>query len=123
MFLTVRCVRYDAFCGLSEPADCAKVVRIAPGRKVTKAMQMDLATLKERVLETAKGSAVSAQVEDVLLESDSDGEGTAFLRVVVQLKDTAQAVDADLEALLEAIEGAVGAIDERYPSVRFSDAA
>ena len=86
-------------------------------------MQMDLATLKERVLETAKGSAVSAQVEDVLLESDSDGEGTAFLRVVVQLKDTAQAVDADLEALLEAIEGAVGAIDERYPSVRFSDAA
>lgn len=86
-------------------------------------MQIDLATLKERVLETTSASAVGPQVEDVVLESGRDNEGSEFLRVIVQLKHGAGADDAELEALLEAIERAVGAVDERYPSVRFSDAA
>ncbi len=87
-------------------------------------MQADLDTLKQRVLAAAKQSAVAAQVEDVLLEEPSrDEEGTDFLRVVVQMKDLDRVAESDLEALLEAIESAVGAVDERYPSVRFSDAA
>ena len=34
-----------------------------------------------------------------------------------------KAADADFAALLEAIEKTVSAVDERYPSVRFADAA
>jgi len=86
-------------------------------------MQTDLATLRERVLEATKTSPVGSQVEDIALESGQDEEGTDFLRVIVQVKQSSEAVDADFEALLETIEGAVGALDERYPSVRFSDAA
>jgi hypothetical protein len=86
-------------------------------------MQTDLDTLKRRVLEAAMQSAVAAQIEDVVLESDRDEEGTDFLRVVVQVKTLDDTLDADFEELLEAIESAVGAVDERYPSVRFSDAA
>jgi hypothetical protein len=41
----------------------------------------------------------------------------------VQLKPRKEPNDKALEALLETIEGAVGAIDQRYPSVRFVDAA
>jgi hypothetical protein len=86
-------------------------------------MKADLDTLKQRVLATARRSAVAAQIEDVVLEPDRDEEGTDFLRVVVQLKNLDHTVDSDFEALLEAIESTVGAVDERYPSVRFLDAA
>ena len=86
-------------------------------------MQADLATLKERVLATARNSAVGSEVADVTLEPARDDEGSDFLRVVVQMKDVEKSGDEALEALLEEIEGAVAEIDERYPSVRFSDAA
>jgi hypothetical protein len=86
-------------------------------------MRSDLETLKQRVLEAAKRSTVAAQVEDIALEPDRDEEGTDFLRVVVQMKNIGHTVDADFEELLEAIEKTVGDVDERYPSVRFSDAA
>jgi hypothetical protein len=86
-------------------------------------MQIDLDTLKQRVLETARRSAVATKVEDVVLEPDRDEEGTDFLRVVVQLNNMEGIVDSEFEALLEAIERTVGDIDERYPSVRFLDAA
>ncbi len=86
-------------------------------------MQTDLKTLKERVLETAKRSSVGQRVQDVMLESDHDDEGGDFLRVIIQVSHGDKADYAALEALLEAIENDVGSIDERYPSVRFSDAA
>jgi hypothetical protein len=86
-------------------------------------MQADLDTLKRRILEAAKESAVADQVEEILLEADRDDEGNDFLRVIVQVKDSEDTSDADFEALLESIESAVGAVDERYPSVRFADAA
>ncbi len=86
-------------------------------------MQIDLDTLKQRIIDATKQSTVAARVENVALEADRDEEGTDFLRVIVQVKDLDHTVDADFEALLEAIERAVSAVDERYPSVRFSDAA
>jgi hypothetical protein len=86
-------------------------------------MQTDLDVLKQRVLETAKRSPVATQVEDVVLEPDRDEGGVDFLRVVVQLNNMEHVADAEFEALLEAIERTVGDIDERYPSVRFLDAA
>jgi hypothetical protein len=86
-------------------------------------MQADLDTLKKQVLDTTRTSPVGKNVEAVDLESDSDNEGTNFLRVILHIKDGGKAEDSDLLALIEAIEDAVGAIDERYPSVRFADAA
>lgn len=86
-------------------------------------MQTDLDTLKKRVVEATKQSNMAAQVKSVSVEPDRDDEGTDFLRVIVTVKDADNSVDADFEALLESIERAVGAVDERYASVRFSDAA
>jgi hypothetical protein len=85
-------------------------------------MQIDLDTLKQRVIDAAKHSAVADQVQDVALEPDRNEWGTDFLRVVVRVKNINHAADADFAALLEAIERTVGAVDERYPSVRFADA-
>lgn len=86
-------------------------------------MRADLDTLKRQVLVATKEFAVAEQVEDIFLEPDRDDEGNDFLRVVVQVKDLGDTADADFEALLELIESAVASIDERYPSVRFADAA
>jgi hypothetical protein len=86
-------------------------------------MQADLTRLRERILETARRSAVGRQVEDVALEPDRSEDGGDFLRVVVRLKPNGDTDDAGFEALLEAIEDTVGSLDDRYPSVRFSEAA
>ncbi len=88
-------------------------------------MQTGLVKLKERILEAIKTSPLAAQVkdEDVALEQGRDDENEEFLRVTVQIKERKNITDADFESLLEAIESAVSDLDERYPSVRFSDAA
>lgn len=86
-------------------------------------MLADLGVLRERVLAAARGADVGAQVTDVVLEPAQDDDGTDFLRVIVQVKDVEKGGDEAFEALLERIEGAVAELDERYPSVRFADAA
>ena len=86
-------------------------------------MQTDLTILKERIFETAKASPVGELVEGVELESDRGDDGTDFLRVMIQVKRADKADYPAFENLLEAIEDEVGALDERYPSVRFLDAA
>ena len=86
-------------------------------------MQTDLATLKRLVIETAKKSPVGEKVEGVELESDRDDEGTDFLRVMIRLRNSDKSDDQFLADMLQAIESIVGEHDERYPSVRFLDAA
>lgn len=86
-------------------------------------MQIDLDTLKQRVLETVKQSTVGPRVENIVLEQDHDDEGIDFLRVVVLVKSMDKEKASDFEELLEAIEEKISTVDDRYPSVRFSDAA
>jgi hypothetical protein len=83
----------------------------------------DLQTIKDRVVEATRLSAKKVGVTDITLEADRNDDGIDFLRVIVQLKPRKELNDKALEALLETIEGAVGAIDQRYPSVQFVDAA
>ena len=97
---------------------------MAPERAAQeKAMQTELATLKELIIETARKSPVGEKVEGVDLEFDRDDDGVDFLRVMIHLKSFDEADYPALANLIEAIEDAVGEIDERYPSVRFPDAA
>ena len=86
-------------------------------------MQTDLAILKQLVIETAKKSPLSERVQGVELESDRDNDGAEYLRVMIRVKNVAEPDYAALSNLLEAIESAVGERDDRYPSVRFPDAA
>lgn len=86
-------------------------------------MEADLKTLKERVLEAAQGSPVVDNIADVVLEADRDDDGSGFVRVIIQVKDFAHTDDEALEKLLERIEASLSSADDRYASVRFSDAA
>jgi hypothetical protein len=61
-------------------------------------------------------------VESVSVDPAEDEEGDEYLLVTVKLS-AANIDDEALEKLLEDIESEVAGLDERYPSVRFLDAA
>jgi hypothetical protein len=86
-------------------------------------MQSDLETLRRVIDETARRSPVGYKLQDVELEPASSDDGDEYLRVMIRLKGTEEADYPALQRLIEAIENKVGELDERYPSVRFPDAA
>jgi hypothetical protein len=61
-------------------------------------------------------------VDEVGVEPAVNDEGDEYLLVTVKLA-SAHVDDEALESLLEDIETKVASLDERYPSVRFLDAA
>jgi hypothetical protein len=83
----------------------------------------DLSALKDRVSEVAKKSAIAGGVTDIVLEADRDSDGADFLRIILKIKSLDRVNYKELAALTTSIEDAVGDIDERFPSVRFADAA
>lgn len=84
--------------------------------------QADLSTLEKRVRDVAKESILGERLKDVTLEADRYDESD-FLRILVEVKTLESVSDEDLEAVVESIESAVSELDERFPSVRFADAA
>jgi uncharacterized protein (UPF0335 family) len=87
------------------------------------AMQVDISTLRDLVFAAMRKSPLARQVKDVVLEADQDSEGDDFIRVILKVTSLDLAKDSDLEALIETVEQTVGDLDDRFPSVRFADAA
>lgn len=83
----------------------------------------DLEVLKKRVAEVATGSAIGDTVADIVLEAASDDEAGNFLRIIIEVKNLPKLSAVDAQKLLIDIEDAVSSMDERYPSVRFAEAA
>jgi hypothetical protein len=83
----------------------------------------DLSDLRTRIAKIARGSRIGARVKDVVVEADDYGDGTDFLRVVVQLQNIDSVKVEEVQPLVEAIETAVAELDDRFPSVRFAEAA
>ena len=83
----------------------------------------DLDRIRERVVGATRGAEDKVGISDITLEIDRNEDGDDFLRVIIEVKHSDRGTDADYEAWLEAIEQAVGEVDDRYPSVRFADAA
>jgi hypothetical protein len=85
--------------------------------------QADLTDLRNRIAGLAKESAVGGRFQNVVVEPNYDEDGGDFLRVVIKLKDLSAVEAQDVEPLIKSIEEAVAEIDERFPSVRFDEAA
>jgi len=83
----------------------------------------DLTKLEERVREVARKSALGRHLGNVRLEAEADDEGSGLLRVLVGVRALDEVNDVDLERLLASIESALSALDDRFPSVRFEEAA
>ncbi len=83
----------------------------------------NLTELRGLIFEIAKRSQVGERVQDVTVEADDYGEGTEYLRVQVQLENLENVRSNDVDPLVQSIEERVAEIDDRFPSVRFSEAA
>lgn len=85
--------------------------------------QAELSELQDRAAELAKRSPVGNRVRNVVVEANEEEETGEYLRVIVELEDIDALPLEDLERLTQAIEDAIAPMDDRFPSVRFADAA
>jgi hypothetical protein len=83
----------------------------------------DLMKLKERVREVVQRSVVDPNLGDISLEAEADDGSSGLLRVLVEVKSLDDVSDADLDRLQASIENALSAMDDRFPSIRFDEAA
>jgi hypothetical protein len=83
----------------------------------------DLRKLRDRIAGLARKSEVGERLRNVTVEPDDYGEGTAYLRIEIQLADLENVKSTQVEPLVESIEDVVSKVDDRFPSVRFAEAA
>lgn len=83
----------------------------------------DVEEIRNLALLAAREGPLGERVKDIVLEPAEDEDDVEFLRVVVTLAGKEPESDADLEKLLEDIEDLAAALDPRYVSVRFQEAA
>lgn len=86
-------------------------------------MKVELASLKERVEDVLGKSPLKKSFGSFELDEGRDDDGTEFIRVKFDVNADSKISDEDLEGFAERIENALAVLDERFASVRFSDAA
>lgn len=85
-------------------------------------MQADVQTLKRTAFGAADRSPLRGRIEGIEFDPGQDEWGFDFLRVHVRMKRLDEVDDGELVELKHAIRDDVSDIDDRFPSVRFSDA-
>ena len=86
-------------------------------------MHAELPELARRIEALARKSTLGGRIQRVGVEEDVDPEGASFLRVSLQLDHTDDLEWDSVKSLVRSIEDSVAAVDERFPSVYFADAA
>jgi hypothetical protein len=82
-----------------------------------------ISELRDRIAGVARKSKVGGRVQDVQVEAEEDTPGADFLRVTLSMDHLDDLEVDDLEPLIRLIEDDVAKVDDRYPSVRFAEAA
>jgi hypothetical protein len=85
--------------------------------------QATLSELADRIRQVAEAASIGAQVRGVSVAANDDEAAGDYLQVVIRLTDLAKLKFEDVRPLLRSIEDAVAEVDDRFPSVRFADAA
>lgn len=83
----------------------------------------DLADLKDRIADLVKRSPLAKRARGISIESVESADGGDFLRVTVKVKGSDTLRYRQVAPLMKSIEDTVAEIDERFPSVRFQEAA
>jgi hypothetical protein len=86
-------------------------------------MKVELSTLKKGVEDVLAESPLRTSIGGFRLDEGNDGDGFEFIRVLFDINPVTPVPDADLADLAAHIEDALAQLDERFASVRFSDAA
>lgn len=81
------------------------------------------AELRELVLELAGRFRIDNLSPNVEIESDEPSEDEQTLRIVLRVKNLQKANLVELQRFVSALEDSLSERDERFPSVRFAEAA
>jgi hypothetical protein len=85
-------------------------------------MKVSLSDLKDQVEGLAHSSRIAKQIRSVELEEGHALDGGEFLRIQFALAPDWMVTDEELDALARTVQDSLILVDERFPSVRFSDA-
>jgi hypothetical protein len=83
----------------------------------------DFSELESRVSEIIRRSPLNSRALGVKIEAEDDIEGGEFLRVIVKLRGSQRLNYRKVAPVLDEIRDTVAEADERFPSVRFQEAA
>jgi hypothetical protein len=85
--------------------------------------QAEFSVLKKRVEDVTHDSPVGDRIKNIVIEADDDGTGSDFLRIRLETASLEDVNIDDLIPVVESIQTALLELDDRFPSVRFADAA
>ena len=81
----------------------------------------DLENLQKTVGNTVKKSPIAEQVNDFIVGVDDFSDADEFIRVLIYLKDLSKLSEEEADVITSDVENAVSRLDDRFPSVRFSE--
>lgn len=85
--------------------------------------QVDFAAIEKLVAAAAEQAAIGNAVDRIELEADQSEGGSDFLRITLYLKQLEKIEDKQLLAVIKSVEDNLIEKDERFPSIRFAEAA
>jgi hypothetical protein len=85
--------------------------------------QVDSKSLKKLIFKLASAYEVGKALKQVDIASSAADDGEGTLRIILRVEDLEKANIADLEKLVGAVEDSLSGQDDRFPSVRFAEAA
>jgi hypothetical protein len=75
------------------------------------------------LIEQKAGEVGITTLKSVEIADASSDDGEAYLRIVLRIDELKKTPLPELRRLIEAIEASLSEVDDRYPSVRFAEAA
>ena len=85
--------------------------------------QVEFADIEKLIAAAADKAAIGGALDRIELESDHSEGGSDFLRITLYLKQLEKIEDKKLLEIVESVEDALVDKDERFPSIRFAEAA
>ena len=82
---------------------------------------VDLDQIREIVGDAVKGSTIAGKVYGFSVDLGDSGSPDEFIRVLIQVKNTVELSDQEVDDATSHVEDAVSQRDDRFPSVRFSE--
>ena len=85
--------------------------------------QVDSKSLRKLIFDLAGTFDVGKALKGVDIEPSAEDEREGTLRIILRVEDLEKADIADLAKLVGAVEDSLSEKDDRFPSVRFAEAA
>lgn len=82
---------------------------------------VELDQLQKVVADAVTRSSISDKVSEFSVDLGASGSSDEFIRISIQMKNAGDLSDQEVDDATTSVEDAVSQLDDRFPSVRFSE--